>query len=614
MTEALLHPAILLVVAAIVVRVAARPVGDLVMVLAPVVVLGQVIALGVDTSLTAEVLIFELTWLRADALSRPFALIFAVVAIAAGIYGIRIQRRAERMAVLIAIAAGIGVVYAGDLLTFFLFWEVKAIATTFVILARRTHGAERAGMRYLFVHIVGGKLLLAGVLLHYGTTGSIVFEAFEPSLAAYLILLACAINGAIPPLHAWLKDGYPEASVAGMVFLSAFTTKSAVYALIRGFAGYEILLVAGAIMAVYGVTYAILENDVRRLLAYHIISQVGFMITAVGIGTEAALNGATAHAVAHILYKGLLLMGVGALLYATGRSKASELGGLYHRMRGVFVLYMIGAASISSVPLLSGFVSKELVIDAASGADLGLLVILLKVVSVGTFLSTGLKLPYAAWFGPNGPGPRDNADAPFPVAKLPMTMFIAMGLTAAANLALGLFPNLLYAVMPFPVDYTPYSVGKVVEKLQLLGFTALGFWLLLPKLKAKAVVTIDTDAFYRRVPALLRARRERFRHDVEAARATIPTPADATVTSDRDPTITTGSSGTTAPGSTAVAAPTDAPGEAPASDPGLWQRVRRFAGALIAPVEGTPNVAATWALGAVFLGAAVLLLALSVLS
>ncbi|MCC5950354.1 MAG: Na(+)/H(+) antiporter subunit D, partial [Nitriliruptoraceae bacterium] len=505
MSELLLHPAWLLIAAAIVVRVAPRPVGDAVMVLAPLGALWQILTLGRDTTVTATYLAFDVVPLRADALSYPFALIFAAVAIVAGIYGIRIQRNAERMAVLITVAAGIGVVYAGDLMTFFLFWEIKAVASTFVILARRTDGARRAGMRYLFVHIVGGKILLAGVLLHLATTGSLAFEAFDPSLAAWLILLACAVNAAIPPLHAWLKDGYPEASVAGMVFLSAFTTKSAVYALIRGFAGYEILLVMGVIMAIYGVTYAILENDVRRLLAYHIVSQVGFMVTAVGIGTEAALNGATAHAVAHILYKGLLLMGVGALLYATGRSKASALGGLANRMKPVLILYLIGAASISSVPLLSGFVSKELVIDAAYQEHLTWLVITLKVVSVGTFLSTGLKLPYAAWFGPQGAGPRTDDGAPFPVARLPITMFIAMGIAAAANLVLGLFPGLLYDIMPFAVDYPPYSVGKVVEKLQLLGFTALGFFLLLHKLGAKAVINLDTDAFYRLLPRAIAA-------------------------------------------------------------------------------------------------------------
>jgi multicomponent Na+:H+ antiporter subunit D len=432
---------------------------------------------------------YALQPVRVDRLSLAFGYVFVIAAFLSGVYGLRTMRAGEQAIAYAYAGSALGAVFAGDLVTFFVFWEVKAVASALLVMAPRTRAAGAAGMRYLYVHLTGGTLLLAGILLHLATTGSVAFTGFEPSLAAYLMLAGVAVSAAIPPLHAWLPDAYPEASVAGTVFLSAFTTKAAVYALARGFAGYEILVVLGVAMALYGVVYAVLENDIRRLLGYHIVSQVGYMVAAVGIGTDAAINGATAHAFAHILYKGLLLMGAGAVLAATGRRKLTELGGFAHRMPWIVVLYMIGAFSISSVPLFSGFVSKELVIIAASDDGRYLVVQLLKLASVGTFLHTGLKLPYFAWFGP-----RKDID----VAPAPRSMYAGMVGLAALNIAIGLYPALLYDLLPAPVVYEPYTAAKVVETVQLLTFTALGFWLLLAKLGGEPTVTLDTDWLYRR--------------------------------------------------------------------------------------------------------------------
>ena len=504
MSELLLHPILPFVVAALLVRLLPHQLGHVVMVLAPVVALAQIWQLEAGTSVQLDYLDWQLEVLRVDGLSTPFGVVFAIAALIAGIYGMATQLGPERSAALLYAGAAFGVVYAGDLLTFFLFWETKAIASTFLILARRTERSGRSGMRYLFVHILGGKLLLAGIIIHVWQTDSLSFTAFEPGVAAYLIMVACMLSAAVPPLHAWLADAYPEATIAGTVFLSAYTTKAAVYALARGFPGFELLIYLGVIMALYGVVYAVLENDIRRLLGYHIVSQVGYMVAAVGIGTELAINGATAHAFAHILYKGLLLMGAGAVLYATGRAKMSELGGIANRMRLVLALYMIGAVSISSFPLFSGFVSKELVVAAASAGDLTWLVLLLKVASVGTFLHTGLKLPFGTWIGKKGLGPRLNQKGPIHVGAVPASMIAAMALSASLNFLLGIRPQLLYDLMPYPVTYDVYTFGKVVEKSQILLFTALAFWLLLPKLHAKAVVSVDTDWVYRKLPGYLR--------------------------------------------------------------------------------------------------------------
>jgi multicomponent Na+:H+ antiporter subunit D len=605
MSDLLLHPVLPFALAAVLVRLLPRGAGHVVMVLAPIVAGLQIWQLEPGSSVQLDYLDWQLEVLRVDGLSTPFGVVFAIAALIAGIYGIATQRGPERSAALLYAGAAFGVVYAGDLLTFFLFWETKAIASTFLILARRTDRSGRAGMRYLFVHILGGKLLLAGIIVHVWQTGSLAFTAFEPGVAAYLIMVACLLSAAVPPLHAWLADAYPEATVAGTVFLSAYTTKAAVYALARGFPGFELLIYLGVIMALYGVVYAVLENDIRRLLGYHIVSQVGYMVAAVGIGTELAINGATAHAFAHILYKGLLLMGAGAVLYATGRAKMSELGGIANRMRLVLALYMVGAVSISSFPLFSGFVSKELVVAAASAGDLTWLVLLLKIASVGTFLHTGLKLPFGTWIGKKGLGPRLNEEGPVYVGAVPASMIVAMTLSAALNLLLGIRPQLLYDLMPYPVTYDVYTLGKVVETSQVLLFTALAFWLLLPKLHAKAIVSVDTDWVYRKLPHLLR--------DADLQRhlpRRIPSPPAASA--DRlgpgldhlgpGPDRRGPGLDRRGPGLDHLGA-----GDGPSSSPRSVGTLAR----LVAPAPTPPPLIGTWVLGAVVLLAAVLLLVVS---
>ena len=258
--------------------------------------------------------------------------------------------------------------FAGDFLSLYLFWELMAISSVLLVWLRREPSAVAAGFRYLLVHVVGGLVLLAGIVVHWSQTGSLAFGdmgVFSGGAAWTLILVAFLLNAAVPPLGAWLPDAYPEATVTGAVFMTAFTTKSAVYVLIRGFAGTDILIWLGAAMAIYGVVYAVLENDARRLLAYHIISQVGYMVCGVGIGTALAINGATAHAFAHIIYKALLFMGAGAVIQMAGVRKLSEMGGLYKTMPVTLGLYMIGAFAISAFPLFSGFVSKSMVVSAA---------------------------------------------------------------------------------------------------------------------------------------------------------------------------------------------------------------------------------------------------------
>ncbi len=441
---------------------------------------------------------YELILCEVTRLTKIFGTIFALIAIIGGVYSYHIKETMHQAAALVYAGGAIGVTFAGDYFTLFIFWEIMAVASTYLVWARRTPFAEKAGIRYLLVHLFGGGLLFAGIIYHVSQTGSTLITHLLPdgSISSWLILTGVALNAAIPPLHAWLADAYPKATVTGAVFLSAFTTKSAVLVLIKIFSGWEVLIFFGVVMALYGVVYAVLANDIREILAYHIISQVGYMVAGVGIGTEMAINGTTAHAFSHILYKALLFMGAGVVLHTTGKSKLTELGGLSKAQPVVLWLYMIGAFSISGFPLFNGFISKSMVVAAAGEAhyDAGMLLLLLA--SVGTFLHTGLKLPYFTWW--SEPLSELNPSKP------PVNMIVGMAMAAFLCTLFGIFPSLLYQYLPFNVNYEPYTLYHLNETVQILTFTFIAFWLLRKKIAGEATIAIDTDWFYRKPAKLAR--------------------------------------------------------------------------------------------------------------
>jgi multicomponent Na+:H+ antiporter subunit D len=427
---------------------------------------------------------------RADKLSLVFAYVFSLITVIGTIYSLHVKDNVQHVAAYIYAAAAVGVVFAGDLVTLYVFWELMMLASVWLIWRRRTPESYAAGMRYLLVHAVSGVLLLGGIALYYTQTGSIAFDQIDiTGPAFYLILVGFMINAAVPPLHAWLTDAYPEATVTGAIFLSALTTKTAVYVLLRGFPGTELLVWLGAIMALWGVVYAVLANDIRRLLAYHIISQVGYMVAGVGMGTAIALNGTASHAFTHILYKALLFMGAGAVIHMTGKSKLTELGGIYRYMPYTFLLYMIGAFSISAFPLFSGFVSKTMVVEAAAVDHRAWIWLMLSMASAGTFLHTGLKLPYFTFMG------KDSGLRP---KEAPWNMLLAMGIAAFFCVFIGVYPAWLYNFLPSPVDYNAYTLAHIFWELQLLLFTGLGFFLLLKYVGGDPKISLDTDWVYRR--------------------------------------------------------------------------------------------------------------------
>jgi multicomponent Na+:H+ antiporter subunit D len=434
---------------------------------------------------------YDLTFLRVDRLSKIFGYIFTLNAFAAFIYAFYLKDNGQHISALIYIGSALGAVFAGDLVSFYFFWEVMAVSSTFLILARRSKKSMGAGMRYILVHLFGGLCLLAGIVIYISTTGSVVFEAMtQQNLATWLMLVGVLVNAAAPPFSAWLSDAYPEATVTGGVILSAYTTKTAVYTLIRGFPGWEILIVVGCIMTLYGIIYALLENDMRRILAYSIINQVGFMVTGVGIGTVMSLNGAAAHAFAHIIYKALLWMSAGSVLYMTGKSKCTELGGLYKTMPLTLIFGTIGALAISSFPGTSGFTTKSLIIEGSIHEHLFWPWLILEIASAGVFLHAGIKFPYFVFFA------KDKGLRPGETNK---SMLTAMGFLSFICIFLGVYPKPLYDILPYEMEYYhAYSISHVATQLQLLMFSALVFFLFLALLKRTDTIALDTDWFYRK--------------------------------------------------------------------------------------------------------------------
>ncbi len=443
----------------------------------------------------------DLELMRVDKLSRIFALIFSLAAFLGNLYAWHVRDTVQQVSALLYAGAAIGAVFAGDLITLFFYWEGTAIASVFLIWARRTEGAYHTGMRYLIVQISSGVILLAGAVLYYRETGSLAFEHMElGSPGTWLIFIAFGIKAAFPLLHNWLQDAYPAATVTGTVILSSFTTKLAIYSLARGFAGTEILIYIGAVMTLFPIFYAVIENDLRRVLAYSLNNQLGFMVVGIGIGTELALNGTAAHAVAHILYKSLLFMSVGAVLFRTGTAKGSELGGLYKTMPLTMIFCVVGAAAISAFPLFSGFVTKSLILSASAKEHYYIIWAILLFASAGVFHHSGIKIPYFAFFA------HDSGKRP---KEAPLHMLLAMGLTAFLSIFIGVYPEPLYALLPYEVSYDSYTATHVITQLQLLFFSALAFTVLMrtriypPELRS---VNLDADWSYRRLlPNIIRA-------------------------------------------------------------------------------------------------------------
>ena len=464
-----------------------------------ILVSAYALTLGFGIHSKIEIMDIQFIIFQSDALTLPFAIIFHIAAILNVIYGAHEKDWNQHVAIMSYSGAAIAAVHAGDLLTLFVWWEATAFTSVFLILASKTQRSYKSAFRYILIQVGSGMFLLAGAILLMSETGNAEFKTFDiNSLYGQLIFIAFGIKAAFPLLNGWLQDSYPEASEIGTVALSTFTTKLAIFCFAKSFAGTEILIIIGAIMTFYPIFFAVIENDLRRVLTYSLNNQLGFMIVAIGIGTELAINGAVAHAFAHILYKGLLFMGMGAVLYRVGTCKASELGGLFKFMPITAICTIIGAISISAFPLFSGFVAKSLIMSALGKEGLVLVYFMLLFASAGVLHHSGIKIPFFAFFA---------HESGIKTKEAPLNMIIAMIIASALCILIGVFPSYFYEILPHQIQYQPYDFSHVVGQLQLLTFAAFAFICLWhfkiypPELNS---TVLNSDWIYRKmIPGIL---------------------------------------------------------------------------------------------------------------
>ena len=492
-----LHPGMILIGLAVFAPLLKGRVRNLYLLLLPLISLCLVWSLPSGSLISIQYLNYELQPLNIDNLSKLFSTVFLIAAFATTLFGLFQTKTTELITGYIYAGSAVSAVLTNDLISLFIFWELMAISSTLIVWQGNSKQSYKAGMRYLLMHLLGGVVLLFGIVMQIQYSNSLSYSNIQFNhVSSYFIIIGFLINAAAPPFSAWLADAYPESSSTGMVFLSAFTTKTAVFVLLKGFAGTEILIYIGLYMIFYGIIYALLENNMRRILAYSIVNQVGFMVCGIGIGTEMALNGAAAHAFSHIIYKALLLMSAGAVLYQTGKHKCTELGGLIHTMPATAIFGIIGALSISAFPLTSGFISKSLVTQASSDQMMFTVWLLLQAASAGVFLHAGIKFPWFVFF---------QKDSGLRPKEAPLNMLIAMGLLSAFCIVIGIAPGLLYQLLPYAVEYVPYTADHVLAQLQLLLFSGLAFFVMLPWMKRTLTISLDLDWFYRKLIKILLA-------------------------------------------------------------------------------------------------------------
>jgi multicomponent Na+:H+ antiporter subunit D len=494
------HPAFALILGGLVAAVLRGRYASMALVIAPILGFWQVYALDIGSLSSMTLFGYDIIGVEVDKQAKVFGYLFHLAALVAGIYSFHVRDPWQISMALFYAASAVGVAFAGDMISLFLWWEGLAITSVFQIWGRKTKEAEESGFRYLFFHVSSGLLLLAGILFRYHGEGQTAF-LLEPltddleagDLGSWLILLAIGIKAAFPGLHTWLKDGYSEATPTGPVWLCAFTTKCAVCMLVRLFPGADILITIGGVMAMFPIFYAVIENDLRRVLCYSKINQIGFMVVGIGIGTELAIDGAIAHAFTHVLYKGLLFMSMGAVLFRTGEIRGSHLGGLYKSMPWTTGFCIVGAASISAFPLFSGFISKSIIITETARNGHMLIWLCLLFASAGVFHHAGIKIPFFAFFA------HDSGKRP---KEAPLNMLIAMGISSFMCIFLGCNPQWLYEMLPYgAAGYHPYDATHVITQIEILLFSALAFTLLNlwgkypPELPS---VNLDIDWIYRK--------------------------------------------------------------------------------------------------------------------
>lgn len=440
---------------------------------------------------------YALQPVRVDQFSLVMVCLFHVAAFIAAVYTLQVRDRLQHAALMLYIAGGIGAVLAGDLISLFIFFEIIGLSGTLLVLAARTPESTSAAVRYLVFQIAAGVTLLAGILVLGTATGDWRFGHIGlDAPGGWLLLLAFGIKSGFPLLHNWIPDAYPKASTAGLAVLAVVTTKVGVYGLARGFAGEGMLVVVGTAMALWPLFFTLVENDLRRVVAYSMMVQIGLMVTAVGVGSALALDGVALHIVMDVLFKMVLFMALGAVVLRVGTTRGDRLGGLWRGMPLTTICVAVAVAANVALPLTGGFISKKVLLTGIehSGVPSALWLLLVSTSAMG-MLYAGLRILWQGFLGPVRHAHGEIREAPWPMVA---AMLIPVGLL----LLTGVFPVVTDALRPHATGYSPLYPAKAADHVQMLVFALLAYALLaragfgLPAPRPAA--WLDSDWIYRR--------------------------------------------------------------------------------------------------------------------
>lgn len=461
---------------------------------APLASLMSVFGLSAESIFPINIVGTTVHLLATQEYSLVFGLAFCFAIIAAVLFGFRHARPKEMGAAMVLASGGLGIVFSGDLLSLLFFWEILMAASVYLIYLGGMAQSVSSSRRYLIMHILGGTFLLAGIAGTIMDSGIAAFPSFQlgwhwpqtsTEWSAWLMLLGVMVNLAAPPFSAWLPDSYPAASPFGMVALSAFTTKSAVFVLMMIFAGSAPLIAIGLFTLLYATLMALMQSHLRRHLAYCIVAQVGVMVMGVGIGTEAALTAVAILAFCHIGYKGLLIAAAGSIIHQTGKYRMGDLGGLWRQMPVTAGAIILGAASMAALPITGAFVGKHLLVESliALGQPF------YKWFFVGIAgIAVYLLFP---WFSLSGKSKNPQAK------EVPIETQLCYGIFGFMALAPGLYPDFLSFLMPGRPDIAMSDAAAIFNQLTMIVCACGAFLLLLPWLKRDKGLILDFDWLYR---------------------------------------------------------------------------------------------------------------------
>ena len=433
--------------------------------------------------------------LEVDALSLFFGLLVSCVVFIACIYSIQYMGHDHNVpqyyTLFLMLAGGVmGLVLSGDLFNMFIMVEILTFAAVALTAFRNTaNGALEAAFKYLVVGCIGSTCILAGTIMLYAqvhTLNLAQMSALIPGnlstatkVAFALLFIGFCTKAFLVPFHPLAADAHGAAPASISVLISGVLTKSGIYGLIR--LSYFLfqsmalgtmqfwLVFLGSVSMFVCVTMALAQHDFKRLLAFHSISQIGYVLAAVGLCTAFGVSSGLYHAMNHTLFKGLLFLAAGAVLHETGTTDLDKLGGLSKKMPHTTVLFLVGAFSISGIPPFNGFASKWMIYQATyqkavETGNIGFLLVTICALVTSTLtLASFVKVTQSVFFG-QLPKEYEN------VKEVPFGMRLAMGILALMCLAGGLFPDAVTRYLTEPAARAVFSVTAYINSMMGQGY------------------------------------------------------------------------------------------------------------------------------------------------